>query len=84
MWRYVVLVLSDVSQESVTSIFTVKISANGEPALAGGCRLSHQSETTSYIVTIYGNKRSGEEYSLSCCVAGHVLFNDALRIPAYI
>jgi hypothetical protein len=40
MWRCVDLALTDVSEEHVTSIFRVGKSASGEPAWAGGCRLS--------------------------------------------
>jgi hypothetical protein len=51
MWRCVDLALTDVLEECVASIFRVEKSASGEPASAGGCRLSHQSEITSYIRT---------------------------------
>jgi hypothetical protein len=51
MLRCVDLALTDVSEERIVSIFRVEKSASGEPAWAGGCRLSHQSETTSYIRT---------------------------------
>jgi hypothetical protein len=43
------LVLTDVSEERIASIFRVEKSASEEPVRAGGCRLSHQSEITSYI-----------------------------------
>jgi hypothetical protein len=43
--------LTDVSEERIASIFRVEKSASGEPASAGGCRLSHQSEISSYIRT---------------------------------
>jgi hypothetical protein len=39
MWRRVDLVWTDVSEERIVSIFRVEISANQEPAWAGGCRL---------------------------------------------
>jgi hypothetical protein len=42
MWRRVDLVWADISEEHI---------ANKEPAWAGGCRLSHQSKTPSYIRT---------------------------------
>jgi hypothetical protein len=52
MWRCVGLVLTDVSEEHIASIFRVEKSANKEPVWAGGCRLSHQShKTTFFIVT---------------------------------
>jgi hypothetical protein len=44
-------VCSDVSKELIASIFRVEKSASENPASAGGCRLSHQSETPSYIRT---------------------------------
>jgi hypothetical protein len=51
MWRCVDPGLTDVSEEHIASIFRVEKSASGEPASAGGCRLSPQSEKTSYIRT---------------------------------
>jgi hypothetical protein len=51
MWRCVHLALTDVSEERIVFILRVEETASGEPASAGGCRLSHQSETTSYIRT---------------------------------
>jgi hypothetical protein len=39
MWRRVVLVWTDVSEERTASIFRVEKSASEEPALAGGCKL---------------------------------------------
>jgi hypothetical protein len=51
VWRCVDLALTDVSEERIASIFRIEKSASGEPASAGGCRLNHQSETTSYIRT---------------------------------
>jgi hypothetical protein len=51
MWRCVHPGLTDVSEERIASIFRVEKSESGEPASADGCRLSHQSETTSYIIT---------------------------------
>jgi hypothetical protein len=51
MWLYVNLALTDVLEERIASIFKVEKSASEEPASAGGCRLTHQSETTSYIRT---------------------------------
>jgi hypothetical protein len=51
MWRCIDLASTDVSEESISSIFRVEKSASGEPAWAGGYKLSHQSETTSYIRT---------------------------------
>jgi hypothetical protein len=49
MWHCVGLVLTDVSEERIASIFRVEKSASEEPVWPGGCRLSHQSEITSYI-----------------------------------
>jgi hypothetical protein len=49
MWRCVDAALADVLEERIASIFRVEKSASGEPASAGGCRRSHQSDTTSYI-----------------------------------
>jgi hypothetical protein len=49
MWCCVDPGLTDVSEERIASIFRVEESASGEPASAGGCRLSYQSERTSYI-----------------------------------
>jgi hypothetical protein len=49
LWRSVDLVWIDVSEERIASIFRVDKSAIEEPAWAGGCRLSHQSKTPSYI-----------------------------------
>jgi hypothetical protein len=40
MWRRVVLVWTDVSEERIASIFRVETSASEDPAWAGGCRLS--------------------------------------------
>jgi hypothetical protein len=51
MWGCIDRASTDVSEERISSIFRVEKSASGEPASAGGCRLSHQSETTSYIRT---------------------------------
>jgi hypothetical protein len=48
MWCCVNLALTDVSEESIASIFRVRKSASWEQASASSCRLSHQSETTSY------------------------------------
>jgi hypothetical protein len=48
MWRCVDPVLTDVSEECIGSIFRVEKSTSGEPASAGGCRLSQQLETTNY------------------------------------
>jgi hypothetical protein len=56
MWRCVGLVLTDVSEEHIASIFRVEKSASEEPVSAGGCRLSHQSEITSYIRTEQGER----------------------------
>jgi hypothetical protein len=49
MWRCVGLVLTDVSEERIASIFRVEKSGSEESVWAGGCRLSHQSEITTYI-----------------------------------
>jgi hypothetical protein len=51
MWRYVYPGLTGVSEERISSIFRVEKSGSGELASASGCRLSHHSETTSYIRT---------------------------------
>jgi hypothetical protein len=56
MWRCVGLVLTDVSEERIASVFRVEKSAHEEPAWAGGCRLSHQLEITSYIRTEQGER----------------------------
>jgi hypothetical protein len=56
MWRCVCLVLNDVSEERIASIFRIEKSVSEEPAWAGGCRLSHQSEITSYIRTEQGER----------------------------
>jgi hypothetical protein len=48
IWRCVDHGLTDVSEKHIVSIFRVEKFASGEPVSAGGCRLSHQSETTSY------------------------------------
>jgi hypothetical protein len=37
MWRRVDLVLTEVSEERIASIFRVEKSASEEPAWAGGC-----------------------------------------------
>jgi hypothetical protein len=57
MWRCVDLALTDFSEECVASIFRVEKSASEEPASAGGCKLSHQLEITSY--TWYKNRERG-------------------------
>jgi hypothetical protein len=44
-----VLVLTDVLEERIASIFRVEKSASEEPVWPGGCRLSHQLEITSYM-----------------------------------
>jgi hypothetical protein len=49
MWGLVDLVCTDVSEELIAFIFRVEKSASKEPARAGGCRLSHQLKTPSYI-----------------------------------
>jgi hypothetical protein len=46
--RCVDLALTDVSEERIACIFRVEKSASGKPAWAVGCRMSHQSEITSY------------------------------------
>jgi hypothetical protein len=51
MWCCVDLALPNISEEHVASIFRVEKSVSREPVSAGGSRLSHQSETTSYIRT---------------------------------
>jgi hypothetical protein len=51
MRRRVDLVRTDVSEERIASTFRVEKSMSEEPAWAGGCRLSHQSKTPSYIIT---------------------------------
>jgi hypothetical protein len=51
MWRCVGLVLTDVSEELIASIFRVAKFACEALALAGGCRLSHQWEITSIVRT---------------------------------
>jgi hypothetical protein len=51
MWRCVDLALTDITKERMASIFRVENSASGELAWAGGCRMSRQSEITSYIRT---------------------------------
>jgi hypothetical protein len=51
MWRHVDLVCSDVSKEHIASIFRAEKSASEELAWVGGCRLSHQSKTPSYVRT---------------------------------
>jgi hypothetical protein len=47
MWRRVVLVRTDISEERIASIFRVEKSASEEPAWAGGCGLYL------FIITIY-------------------------------
>jgi hypothetical protein len=70
MWRCVDPGLTDVSEERIAFIFRVEKSTSGEPTSACGCRLSHQSETTSYIRTErgrighMGNQKRGEGYGL--------------------
>jgi hypothetical protein len=54
MWCCVDLALTDVSEKCIASIFRVEESASGEPAWAGGCRLSHQSTSV--------NARSTQRY----------------------
>jgi hypothetical protein len=54
MWHRVNLVWTEVSEERIAFIFTVEKSVSEEPVWAGGCILSHQSKTLSYI-------RRGEE-----------------------
>jgi hypothetical protein len=50
MWSFVDLALTDVSGGNVSPLsLELENSASGKPGLGGGCRLSHQSETTSYI-----------------------------------
>jgi hypothetical protein len=51
MWRCVVLVWTDVSEERIASIFRVEKSASEGPAWSCGCRLSQQSKTPSYMRT---------------------------------
>jgi hypothetical protein len=51
MWRHVVLMWTDVSEERVASVFGGEKSANEEPAWAVGCRLSCVSKTVSSIRT---------------------------------
>jgi hypothetical protein len=63
MWRCVDHASTDVSEGHIASIFRVEKSASGEPAWAGGCRLSHQSETTSYIRTGREGEYATWEYS---------------------
>jgi hypothetical protein len=61
MWRRVDLVdWTDVSEERIASISRVEKSASEEPAWAGGCRLSHQSKTPSYIRTGGGPRGTRE------------------------
>jgi hypothetical protein len=51
MWRSVGLVLTDVSEERIASIFRVPKFASEALVLAVGCRLSHQWEVTSIVRT---------------------------------
>jgi hypothetical protein len=46
MWRCVGLVLSDVSEEDIASIFRVEKSASKEPVRAGGCSLQYHTKST--------------------------------------
>jgi hypothetical protein len=62
MWRRVDLVRTDVSEEHVAPIFRLEKSASEEPASAGGCRLSHQPKTPSYIRTRGGGRESGPHW----------------------
>jgi hypothetical protein len=55
MWRCVGLVLTDVSEERIASIFKVAKFASEALALAGGCRLNHQWEITSTGSSIYSH-----------------------------
>jgi hypothetical protein len=67
MWRCVYPGLTNVSERHIASILNVEKSASRELASAGGCRLSHQSETTSRegeSVGHMGNQQSGEGYGL--------------------
>jgi hypothetical protein len=43
--------VTNVSEERIASIFRVEKSSSWKPASTGGCRLSLQSEITSYIRT---------------------------------
>jgi hypothetical protein len=45
MWRCVGLVLTDVSEERIASIFRVEKSASEEPAWAGGCSATSKKTT---------------------------------------
>jgi hypothetical protein len=56
MWRRVLLVWTNVSEERIASIFRVDKSTSEEPAWARSCRLSYQSKTTSYIRTGRGEE----------------------------
>jgi hypothetical protein len=49
MWRRVVLVWTDVSEERIASVFRVDKSAKEEPAWAGDCRLSSRTMTLGSI-----------------------------------
>jgi hypothetical protein len=49
MWCCVGLVLTDVSEERIASMLRVEKSASEEPVWAGGCRLSHQSQKTTFF-----------------------------------
>jgi hypothetical protein len=56
MWRCVGLVLTDLSEERIASIFMVEKSASEEPVRAGGCRLLHNAtsqKTTFFEIRFY-------------------------------
>jgi hypothetical protein len=63
VWRHVVLVRTNVSEEFIDSIFRVEKSAIEEPTRAGSCGLSCQSETTSYIRT--GREREWAKWEIN-------------------
>jgi hypothetical protein len=63
IWRHVDLVWTDVSEERIAFIFRVEKYASEELAWAGGCRLSHQSETPSWWLSLQPPAHAGSSFA---------------------
>jgi hypothetical protein len=66
MWRSVIFVWTDVSEDRIASIFRVEESASEEPAWASSCRLSCQLEWSAIMMAFKNvHKEQGVEMLLA-------------------
>jgi hypothetical protein len=70
MWLSVVLVLTDVSEEHIASIFRVEKYASEEPTWAGACRLTCHSRWV-FVSVNHGSRSSAPSRNLMLDLQGH-------------